>query len=140
MTKVQLSYWKFATTLFLFFASIFVVVWFLSSRFIVNPWQRAFTVTFGKPNPTIYSEWFYFKKPFIDEVVYMDIKVQKIQWAANAASKDLQVVSTDIAVNYNVLWTDVIKIYKNIGNLEAVNEKIIVPWIQEFQTMQKFLL
>ncbi|MEF2175983.1 MAG: SPFH domain-containing protein [Candidatus Absconditabacteria bacterium] len=113
------------------FVLILGLIGFFSSRFIVNPGQRAFTVTFGKPNLTIYSEGFYFKKPFIDEVVYMDIKVQKIQGAANAASKDLQVVSTDIAVNYNVLGSDVIKIYKNIGKIEAVNEKIIVPGIQE---------
>lgn len=131
MKQVNVKWSSVLRYLVTIFVVIVAIIWFLSSRFIVNPWQRAFTVTFGKPNVTIYSEWFYFKKPFIDEVVYMDIKVQKIQWAANAASKDLQVVSTDIAVNYNVLWSDVIKIYKNIWKIEAVNEKIIVPWIQE---------
>lgn len=117
---------------------IILILWW--SWFVVSPWYRAFTITMGRPNDEVMSEWFHFKKPFIDNVVKMDIRVQKTESEAFAASKDLQTVETKLVVNYSLKSDSVINIYKTIGNKEVVANTLINPMIQEVvkQTTAKY--
>ena len=43
-----------------------------------------------------------FKVPFIQEIEVIDCRTQKMEADANAASKDLQTISSKIAVNFSV--------------------------------------
>ena len=65
----------------------------------------------------------------IERVVDMNIQTQKEQTAADAASKDLQTVSTVVAVNYNLDSVKVGDLYSRIGT--SYGSKIIDPAIQE---------
>jgi regulator of protease activity HflC (stomatin/prohibitin superfamily) len=79
----------------------------------------------------VYTEWLNFKIPFMDTVVIMDVKTQKIQDTANSASKDLQNVETTIAVNGAIDPMKATYIYRTVGNLEEIASRIVTPAIQE---------
>lgn len=61
--------------------------------------------------------------------INMDTRIQKVQYDASAASKDLQVVHTKIAVNFHIRPSRAPTIFKNIG--EGYEDVIIQPILQE---------
>ncbi len=71
----------------------------------------------------------YIKIPYFQDVVKMDVQVQKEQTTASAASKDLQTVSAQIAVNYQIDQDKVLDLFSRIG--ENYKVKVIDPAIQE---------
>lgn len=71
----------------------------------------------------------YFKLPFIEHVIKMDVQTQKEQVDVEAASSDLQDVHTVIALNYNVMPDKVGTLYVNVG--EEYKSRIIDPAVQE---------
>jgi len=71
----------------------------------------------------------YFKLPIVQNVVTMDVQVQKEEADATAASKDLQTVNAKIAINYRLDEAKVMDLYSRIGtNYKA---RVIDPAIQE---------
>lgn len=85
--------------------------------------------TFGKVSETVLTEGLHFKIPFIQEIVKIDNRVKVAEVACTSASKDLQNVSSTIALNYNVRSSASAEIYRNVGpDYEAI---IINPAIQE---------
>lgn len=110
---------------------ILLLITILKSWFVVQPWYEWFTVTLGKVNPTVYSDWLHIKTPFITKSVKYNIQTQKLDAKADASSKDLQTVAATIVVNYKFKESEVVKLYKNVGKEEKVAEKIITPAVQE---------
>lgn len=108
---------------------IIAVSVFFSSFYIVNPGERGVLLTLGKPDLQAQEEGFHWKYPFVQSVVLMDVKTQKYDAKASAASSDLQVVSTDIAVNFHINPTNIVYIYKEIG--ADYGTKVIQPAVQE---------
>ena len=86
---------------------------------------------FGKVIGTL-QPGFYTKAPWgIQSVNKMDTRVRKDDVKAEAGSKDLQTVSTDIVVNYHISATKAGEIYQSIGNNEAVKTNIVAPAVSE---------
>lgn len=110
---------------------IFLIILFFNSWFIVEPGYNGFTVTLGKINSSVYSDWLHLKLPFITKAVKYNIQTQKLDAKADASSKDLQTVSASIVVNYKYKESEVVNLYKNVGKEEKVAEKIITPAVQE---------
>ena len=79
----------------------------------------------------VLGEGVHFRIPLIQSVHALSIKVQKNDVKAEAASKDLQTVSTDIVVNWHLDASKVNKIYQNIGDEKAVLDRIIGPAVNE---------
>lgn len=101
----------------------------MNSFTTVKAGHSGVVTTFGKVSETVLSEGLHFKIPFIQDIILIDNRVKKAEANCTAASKDLQTVSSTIAVNYKVLNSYSAKVYKNIGmDYEAV---IITPSIQE---------
>mgnify|MGYP001580664625 CR=1 FL=1 len=75
------------------------------------------------------GEGFNFVIPVIEQVSYMDIRVQKDTFDASAASKDLQVVHTKVALNYHPKADSVARIVQELGI--NYSERIIHPAVQE---------
>ena len=73
------------------------------------------------------------KVPFIQTIETIDCRTQKIEADANAASKDLQNVSSKIAVNFSVNPELAVDLYKQIGN--NYKSVIIDPAVQEVVKM-----
>ncbi len=57
------------------------------------------------------------------------VKIQKDEVPASASSKDLQIVTSKIAINYHISPDHVNKIWQDVGN--DYNSRIIAPSIQE---------
>ena len=85
--------------------------------------------TFGKLNDNILSPGIHFKIPFIQSVIQVNTQVTKAETDTTASSKDLQPVSTHVAVNYSISKGSAYNLMNNIGgNFDTV---IINPAIQE---------
>jgi regulator of protease activity HflC (stomatin/prohibitin superfamily) len=77
----------------------------------------------------ILDEGLRFKIPFIEDIIPVDVKIQKAQTDSSASSKDLQMVSSTIAVNYHVDPGKVNTVYQEIGIL--FKQRVIDPSVQE---------
>ena len=67
--------------------------------------------------------------PFAEQVVQMEVRTQKFQAEASAASNDLQEVQTVIAVNYELDPQEANRVFQLLGVNYA--DRIISPTIQE---------
>ena len=96
---------------------------------IVPAGSTGVLITMGKVSDNVYQEGLHFKVPFMQSVEIVSNKIQKQEVEASAVSKDLQSISSTIAVNYRVGFNSSAKIYKNIGrDYESV---VLLPAIQE---------
>jgi len=77
------------------------------------------------------DEGFHFKTPFVDKIIPLDVRTKKVKEQADSSSKDLQVVTTTLALNYHLLPSKVTNILQEIGDEYAVKDTIIAPAIQE---------
>lgn len=91
--------------------------------------ERGILLQFGAVQDKVFGEGLYFKIPFIQSVVKIDVKIQKDEVPASASSKDLQVVTSKIALNYHLDPNSVNKIWQEVG--KDYNSRIISPSIQE---------
>ena len=78
---------------------------------------------------TVKGEGLNFKIPFVEDIIPMDVRIQKSETRAEAASKDLQVVSSTIALNYHMDPSSANSVYQEVGVL--YKQRIIDPAVQE---------
>jgi len=95
----------------------------------VGAGERGVLLQFGAVQDKVFGEGLYFKIPFVHTVVKMDVRIQKDEINASAASKDLQIVTSRIALNYHIDPYSVNKIWQEVG--KNYNIRIIAPSIQE---------
>ena len=101
----------------------------LNAFTIVDAGHTGVVTTFGKVNEGVLQEGIHFKLPFIQQVVMIDNRIQKLEVNTEAFSKDLQSVNTVLAINYRVDTSKSYSIYKNIGaDYENV---LVVPAVNE---------
>ncbi len=102
---------------------------FLSTFTIISAGHIGVQVTLGEVNMNTFNEGVHFVNPLSD-IQNVDVRVVKAELKnANAGTKDLQVVHTDIVVNYRIDGTKAAHIYKEFG-LE-LEDKILLPAINE---------
>ena len=110
-------------------AAIFVLVILLNSFTVVQAGHTGVVVTMGSVNEGVLQEGIHFKIPFVQNVVKIDNRIQKLEVNTEAFSKDLQSVKTVLAINYRVDTAKSYSIYKNIGaDYENV---LVVPAVNE---------
>ena len=95
----------------------------------VGAGQRGVLLSFQAPTGEIKEEGLYYKIPFVEQVVLMSTQIQKYTAPANSSSKDLQVVTTEVTLNYQLNASSVVKIYTNLR--QEYEGRIIQPYIQE---------
>ena len=112
-----------------------IVVGLLLLILIMNPFgtigagERGILLRFNAVTGKILGEGLYFRIPIVERVITIDIKIQKEQADATAASKDLQTVHSDVAVNFHIDPARVAGIYQEVG--VDYKERIIDPALQE---------
>ncbi|GAV24964.1 HflC protein [Carboxydothermus islandicus] len=107
---------------------ILVLVLFFNSFVIIPAGHVGVLLQFGAVKGK-FGEGLHFKIPFIQSVVLLDCRIRKYETAANAASKDLQVVQSEIAVNYHIRKEIADNLYEKVG--KNYDETIIMPAVQE---------
>ena len=98
---------------------------------IVNSGHVGVVRMLGAVQPTPLPEGFHLKKPFLDRVEEMDIRLTKEESQGGAASKDLQNVSTKVTVQYSLTGAVAPKTYQKIGVRRTVAATLINPAILE---------
>lgn len=109
---------------------IFLILIFgLGSFTIVSPGHTGVIVTLGKVSDSVLEEGLHFKIPLIQSVEQIDNRVLKTEVESNAASKDLQTISSKVSINYRVNRSASAEIYKNVGS--DFTNVIVNPAMQE---------
>ena len=113
-----------------YIASIIIVLFLLSNTLgTVGAGERGVLLQFGAVKDRVFNEGLYIKIPFVQRVKKIDVRIQKKQVNASAASKDLQIVTSTIAINYHLDPNMVNRVWQSV---EAQYEsRIIDPAIQE---------
>ena len=104
---------------------------FMSSFVIVDSGYVGVVRTLGAVQPEPFAEGFHLKKPFMDKIEQIDVRLRKAESQASAASRDLQVVSTRVAVQYSLTGSVAPLTYQKIGRAEVVEATLISPAIME---------
>ena len=86
-------------------------------------------MTFGEVSDTSLTEGLHFVIPFAQKVEIISNKIQIYETTADAVSKDLQAVSTKIAVNYRIRSEASARIFREIGI--DYKDVILMPTVQE---------
>jgi len=107
---------------------IFILVFF-RPWVQVGPGQRGIVLNFGAVQKQVLEEGLHLRIPLMQEVVFMDVKLQKAETDAAAASADLQDVSSRVALNYHIVPDKANVVYQKIGL--QFKERIIDPAILE---------
>jgi len=110
-------------------AIIIFIILFLRPWTQVGPGQRGIVLNFGAVQQQVLEEGLHFRVPLMQEIIMMDVKVQKAETDAAAASSDLQDVSSRVALNYHIVPDRANVVYQKIGI--QFKERIIDPAILE---------
>ena len=117
----------------MFFVVILVVIGVIV--IMLNPFvqigagERGVVMNFGAVQDDVLDEGLHFIIPVMQKVVKVDVKVQKSQTDAVAASADIQDTRSTIALNYFIDPDKANWVYQNIGT--AFKNRIIDPAVQE---------
>jgi prohibitin 2 len=116
--------------LFIVGVSVLVGVFALFGSFgTVDTGNRGVVLRMQNPTGEIKEQGFYWKTPFVEDVIEMPVQIKKEEAEASAASKDLQDVTTKIALNYHLDPSKVGVIYQEVKKEWA--SVIVQPAIQE---------
>lgn len=110
-------------------AALVALVIIITSVEVVSAGERGVLLERGAVQDEIKQPGWHFITPFLNNIVTMDVQTQKGEVDAAAASKDLQSVTTRVALNYNTDPGKVNTLYQNVG--KDYEERIIAPALQE---------
>lgn len=109
---------------------ILAALFFLSKTVgTVGAGERGVLLRFSAVTDKVYDEGLYFKIPFVHQVVLMSTQIQKYAAPATSSSKDLQVVTTEVTLNYQLTPSQAGEIYRRLRR--DYENRVIQPYIQE---------
>ncbi|NIP30834.1 MAG: hypothetical protein GTO02_13280 [Candidatus Dadabacteria bacterium] len=112
-------------------AIVFIIFFVTSGFVIVDSGHVGVVRTLGAVQPKALSEGFHLKKPILDKVEQIDIRLTKANAKAASASKDLQTVKTQVTLQYSITGPIAPETYQKIGKRNVVSTTLIEPAIQE---------
>ncbi|MEK7073300.1 MAG: prohibitin family protein [Patescibacteria group bacterium] len=111
---------------FVAFVFLFIIFWPFGT---VGAGERGIMLRWGAVTHRVIDEGLYLRIPLMERIVIMDVRIQKEEVEATAASKDLQTVNSKVALNYHLDPTRVTNMYQEVG-LEY-DTRLIDPALQE---------
>ncbi|AFY50416.1 membrane protease subunit, stomatin/prohibitin [Nostoc sp. PCC 7524] len=124
-TKFQYGFYLTGGIIFLLLAMMF------RPFTIVNAGERGVVMQFGKVQDQVLDEGLHTVMPIVTSVRRISVRVQQNTFQADAASKDLQQVKTELAVNWHVDPMKVNKVFQQVGDQEQIVTGIITPAVSE---------
>lgn len=110
-------------------AGIIGLITLFSSFTKVNTGYTGVRVILGAVRESTFEPGFHLMTPYVETVVKMDNKVRKIEVKAASTSKDLQAVSSTLAINYHLSKEKSVDMFKSVGL--AYEDTLLQPAIQE---------
>lgn len=86
---------------------------------------------FGKVQDGVLDEGIHPIIPVVTSVKRLSVRVQQNTFNADAASKDLQRVTTELAINWHIDPARVNKIFQQVGDQQQIVTGIITPAVSE---------
>ncbi|TWT89889.1 SPFH domain / Band 7 family protein [Pseudobythopirellula maris] len=96
---------------------------------VVEPGTVGVVSHFGDVQDESLQPGLHFKVPVMTDVIPVNTRVKKVEEAATASSKDLQIVTSKIALNYRIDSGQAGKIFKELGLDYPIT--IVQPALQE---------
>lgn len=96
---------------------------------IIQPGTVGIVTKFGAVQEEVLPPGLHFKVPVMTQIIPMDTRVKKTIDEATASSKDLQIVTSKVALNYRIDPVKANVIYSELGPQFA--DTIVAPAIQE---------
>ena len=115
--------------LVLIIGAVLAVILFFRPWVQVGAGERGIVLNFGAVQYKVLDEGLHFRVPLMQEIIRVDVKVQKAETDAAAASADLQDVSSTVAINYHIIPDKANIVYQSIGI--HFKERIIDPAVLE---------
>lgn len=94
---------------------IFLIITLFSSFKAIPTGYVGVKTRFGKVQDDVIQEGLNTKVPYIEKIVKIDCRTQKIELESATATKDLQEVTFKIAVNYNITKQTANELYRTTG-------------------------
>lgn len=110
-------------------AVVFALMFVFGSFAQVDAGHVGILTTFGRVEDRVLTPGFNFKMPFAQSVYDYDVRVQVDRAKAAAASRDLQDVAAEVALNFHLNQGEVFTLHNQIG--PEFKARIIDPAIQE---------
>jgi regulator of protease activity HflC (stomatin/prohibitin superfamily) len=110
-------------------ALLFVILFTFKPWVQVGAGERGILLNFGAVQDKVLNEGIHLRIPVMQQIIPMDVKIQKARTDAASASSDLQDVALSVALNYHVLPDKANVVYQTIGM--EFKPRIIDPAIQE---------
>uniref|UniRef100_A0A6M3K5P3 Putative SPFH domain / band 7 protein n=1 Tax=viral metagenome TaxID=1070528 RepID=A0A6M3K5P3_9ZZZZ len=109
---------------------VVVIVFIIFNPFvIVGPGSRGVVMNWGAVSSEIMGEGLHWRTPIVQRVQIIDVQIRKEEVRVGAASKDLQELTTVVALNFHLDSNRVQSLYQNIGL--DYQSRIIDPAVQE---------
>jgi prohibitin 1 len=108
-----------------------LVVVLVSGCSVVGPGERGVRVSLGSASDDVKEPGAYFWLPFLLGMAKLDVQVQKSEVESSAASKDMQEITTHVAVNWSISPEKVVQLYKTVGDEDDILDRIISPAVNE---------
>ena len=110
---------------------VVVALFFLSPFTVVPNGHRGVKLTFGKASEEPLDEGLHFRVPLTQRIYKMPVMIERSETESEAASRDLQRVTTQVVLNYHVDPKQVVRTYRQLGVFENIEPRIIDPSVQE---------
>ena len=98
---------------------------------VINAGERGVLMQFGKVQDRVLDEGLHPIIPIVISVKRINVRVQKNTFQSDAASKDLQTITTELAVNWRIDPLKVNRIYQQVGDETLIIDGIITPAVSE---------
>jgi prohibitin 1 len=93
--------------------------------------KRGVVTQFGQVQGYVLNEGLHFKNPIGSRVETISVRVQRTDIEVPVGTKDLQTITTTLALNWHIDPAQVNNIYQQIGEADQVVERVINPAISE---------
>lgn len=108
---------------------IIAIVLILNPFVLITAGHRGVVLNWGAVSGTVLTEGIHWRTPIMQKVLKFDVQTQKFVVNTLAYSKDLQTITTKLALNYNLKPEVVNILYQEVG--AHYESRIIDPAIQE---------
>lgn len=110
-------------------AILIAVIAIINPFVIINAGHRGVVLTWGAVSGKVLGEGLHLIIPVAQTVKEIEVRTVKMETSASAYSKDLQTITTLVALNYHVIPDSVNTLFQTIGlEYEA---RVVAPAVQE---------
>lgn len=103
----------------------------LSPFTMVGTGERGVVTHFGKVQLGVLDEGIHLVTPIVTSVHKVSVRIQKTDLKTEASSKDLQLVTSEVAINWSIDPAHVNDLYQSVGDEQAVITNILTPAVSE---------